>query len=112
METIIEHGCKRCGGKILKPSLVPLDPNAPPKPSATTCEECNYETVASEMCGFQCSYQTHSALCRLCTSDELKQCRLDPSKFIATLNRKLLADGKKGLEVDTMTKPPTVSQKL
>ena len=112
MENVVEHGCKQCGGKIMKPSLVPFLLGAPPKPSATTCEECGYETDASKMCGFQCSHQIHSSLHRLCTAGQLKQCRLDPRKFIATLNSELVANGKKELEVDATTKPPTVREKL
>jgi len=97
----------------MNPSLAPLVLDMPPRPSATTCKECGYETTdASKMCGFQCSHQIHSSLHRLCTSDELKQCRLDPKKFIATFNSKLVANGKKELEVDTTTKPPTVREKL
>jgi hypothetical protein len=112
LDTVTEYGCKQCGGKIMKPSIVPLLPDTVVSSSSTTCDDCGFETNVFEMCGFQCSPQIHSRIQRICTTEELKQLRLDPKNFLSTLNRKSFAAGKPELEIDTGTELPTIKDKV
>jgi len=107
MNNIIEHGCEKCGGQIIKtfPKLAPDGGNTPPE--ANKCDVCGHTSEISRMCGFQCSPILNSLLHRILDDKELMLLRLDPENSIADFNHRLVAAGSQKLSIDITTKPPT-----
>lgn len=80
------------------------------KVPAHICAECEHPNNVFEMTGFQCSTRIISWLNDLCTPEDFKQLRLNPSNFVLTkLNAKLITLGKPILDVDMATKPITIT---
>jgi hypothetical protein len=110
MDDIIEHGCEYCGGqimKLMKPTAKLLIPGVQ-HPAGTKCDACGHVTPLPRVRGFQCSQALLAFLHHVCNEDELKQLRLSPTQRLGGLNKKLAAAGKRPLEVDTSTYPPTL----
>jgi hypothetical protein len=107
MDDITEHGCEYCGGQILKPTPKRLIPGVQ-HPAGTKCGACGHVTPLTRVRGFQCSQGLLAFLHHFCGEDELKQLRLSPTQHLGGLNKKLAAAGKRALEVDTTTYPPTL----
>ncbi|MGA8146908.1 MAG: hypothetical protein WB870_04940 [Gallionellaceae bacterium] len=102
-ENVIEYGCANCGAHIRI---------APKTGFLNTCDECNTQSAPLTMARFQCLPNTLSLLYRLCTTDELKQLRLNPNSFdFSELNTKLVGEGKQELQINSKSEPPTVSEK-
>ena len=107
MDDITEHGCEHCGGQILQPTPKLLIPRVQ-HPSGAKCDACGHVTPLPRVRGFQCSQGLLAFLHQLCNEDELKQLRLSPTQRLGGLNKKLAAAGKRALDVDTSTYPPTL----
>ena len=104
--TITEYGCDECGHPIFK--IVPkvLNNNSPLP--ANRCEKCGYVTEFKKAARFQWAASLHSTVSRLCTPGELATLRLDPIKFLPTLNAKLVTDGKPEVKLESSKTPPTI----
>jgi hypothetical protein len=111
MDDITEHGCEDCGGQILKPTPTLPIPGVQ-HPTGNRCDACGHVTPLPRVRGFQCSQRLLAFLHHLCNEDELKQLRLSPTQHLGGLNKKLAAAGKRALEVDTSTYPPTLADAL
>jgi len=107
MGDITEHGCEHCGGQILRPAPKLLIPGVQHS-TGTKCNACGHVTPLPRVRGFQCSQRLLAFLHQLCSDDELKQLRLNPTQRLGVLNKKLAAAGNPALEVDTSTYPPTL----
>jgi len=107
MDDVTEHGCEYCGGQILKPAPKRLIPGVQHL-AGTKCDACGHVTPLPGVRGFQCSQRLLAFLHHLCSEDELKQLRLSPTQHLGGLNKKLAAAGRRALEVDTTTYPPTL----
>ena len=111
MYDITEHGCEYCGGQILKSIPKLLIPGVQHSPG-TKCDACGHVTPLPRVRGFQCSQELLAFLHHLCDEDELNQLRLSPTQHLGALNEKLAAAGKRALEVDTSTYPPTLIETI
>ena len=112
MEMIVEKACEECGELIMKPAIIPINSSSHVK-AANECDICKHLTDVPRMARFQWSLRLRSLVNRLCSHEELKELRLDPSKFInTTLNARLLAKGKPEVVLDTTTMPITLCEKV
>ena len=106
---ITEYGCDECGHPIFKIIPMVLNNNSPqPK---NRCKKCGYVTEIKKAAKFQWAASLHSTVSRLCTPEELVKLRLDPAKFIPTLNAKLATDNKPEVEFTSNTNPPMIREK-
>ena len=110
MANVTEYGCEKCGSRIVKPAIAPIIQGAPPPAPGTRCDDCGYISEALRMPGFQCAPRVLSSIRHLCSDAELKQLRLAPQSFIATINSRLTTKGKAPLQVDSATRPPTIGE--
>ena len=111
MQQITEHGCEKCGGRLMNPQPRNIFPGGPTPPPSNKCEKCGHITEITKMRGFKCSGILQSLLHRELTEHELNQLRMNPAVAVEALSAKLVAKGKQALEVDLTTNPPTLHQK-
>lgn len=114
MEKVIEKGCEKCGNKIMKEALTPIDSDVNPKNidygrlAGNECDECGHVTDIKKTDRFQCTSITHANIFKFCSEPEIKQLRLDPKQGLTILNKKLDVIGNLRFEVDFTTTPPTI----
>jgi hypothetical protein len=114
MGNIIEEGCEKCGNKIMKEALVPHDQGINPHDldystlAGNECDECGHVTKNGAMDRFQCTQITYANIYKICTEPEIKQLRLDPTRGLTILNKKLNDMEKLRFEIDNTTSPPTI----
>lgn len=95
MDYITEYGCEKCGAQIMK-----APPNQPD--FINICSVCAHKNYPPFKHGFQSSTPIYSWLSEICTPDDFKELRRNPSNFIHTiLNAKLIATGRQAIKIDS-----------
>jgi predicted RNA-binding Zn-ribbon protein involved in translation (DUF1610 family) len=111
MNMMIEYGCGNCGNRIFRIDPLPLHPSRTID-AANKCDECGFLTDIFHAARFQWVPQLRSTVGRLCTHAEMKELRRDPSNFVlSTLNAKLAAAERHGVEIDSTSTPMTIREK-